>query len=84
MYDRLFDMIRDPDHYRFTEANDEIRRQLVLIHQACDVIEQQLVQANIKLHAERESATLPITETLEQIVTGLEVCCEQYDNHRSQ
>ena len=82
MSDRLFDMIRDPDHYRFTEANDEIRRQLVNIHQACDVIEQQLVTANIKLNAERQSATLLITETLEEIVTGLEVCCEHYEENQ--
>ena len=71
--EELFDMIRDP-------ADEEIRAELVKIHEASERIEQLLTEGNIELDLARtQTATASIIECLDQIVTELDIITHRYD-----
>ena len=78
--EELFDMIRDPADYKMMKADEEIRAELVKIHEASDRIEQLLVEGNIELDlARKQTATASIIECLDQIVTELDIITHRYD-----
>ena len=78
--EELFDMIRDPADYKMMKADEEIRAELVKIHEASDRIEQLLAEGNIELDLAREqTATASIVECLHQIVTELDIITHRYD-----
>lgn len=78
--EELFDMIRDPADYKMMKADNEIRAELVKIHEASERIEQLLSEGNITLDLSREqTATASIVECLDQIVTELDIITHRYD-----
>ena len=79
--EELFDMIRDPADYKMMKADNDIRAELVKIHEASERIEQLLTEGNITLDLSRRhnGATASIIECLDQIVTELDIITHRYD-----